>query len=269
MKYIDLFEKTMNIKLFLVVFLFMALDFSAHSQELKVTGFDPIDGSPLAVRFPEYDVRGEDLCGLVILYLPIPEATFPDARKSLYKDKEGEWWVYLTKGSKWITIKTIKYPPLKHDFVEPIESKVTYRMTIEIPPDPITIKNSSAMWRSAIFPGWGQFYKNRNGRGTLIVIGETLTLAAGGLSLYNEIKQKNNMDKPEVSYQDYIAAEKSYEQWNTARHISFITAAVIYALNLADAYFTPAKPQKNLTFAPNVLNTNGELAVGATLSIRF
>lgn len=129
--------------------------------------------------------------------------------------------------------------------------------------------NSSALWRSAILPGWGQFYKNRNGRGTLIVIGETLTLAAGGLSLFNELTQKNIMDKPEVSYQDYIAAEKSYEQWNTARHVSFITAAVIYGLNVVDAYMTPAKPQKSLTFAPNVMNANGEMAVGATLSINF
>ena len=129
--------------------------------------------------------------------------------------------------------------------------------------------NKKALLRSAFVPGWGQFYKDRNVRGSLIVIGETLTLAAGGLSLYNELNQKSIMDKPEVSYQDYIAAEKSYEQWNTARHISFITAAVIYSLNLVDAYLTPAKSQNNIVFTPNVMNANGELAVGATLSINF
>ncbi len=118
-------------------------------------------------------------------------------------------------------------------------------------------------------PGMAQMQKGRKARGTLIIIGETLTLAAGGVSLYNEIMQKNIMDKPEVSYQDYIAAEKSYEQWNTARHISFITAAVIYSLNLVDAYLTPTKSQNNIVFTPNVMNTNGEMAVGATLSIRF
>ena len=76
------------------------------------------------------------------------------------------------------------------------------------------------------------------------------------------------MDKPEVSYQDYMAAEKSYEQWNTVRHISFITAAVIYGLNLVDAYLTPVK-QRNIVFAPNVINANGEMAFGTTLSIKF
>ena len=77
------------------------------------------------------------------------------------------------------------------------------------------------------------------------------------------------MDKPEVSYQDYIAAEKSYEQWNTARHISFITAVVIYSLNLVDAYLTPVKPTKSLSFAPNVINVHGEMAIGATLLFNF
>lgn len=258
----------MKRKIVIVVLFFMSI-FTANSQELEVIDFKQTV-SPLAVRFPEYDVHN-DPCGLVKIGLPIPEAEFPDALKSKYK--KGEWWVYMTKGSKWITIKTPLFPPFHYDFADSktvtcIDSNVTYEMTIKMP-NTSTIKNSSALLRSAFVPGWGQFYKSRNGRGTLIIIGETLSLAAGGLSLYNELTQKSIMDKPEVSYQDYIAAEKSYEQWNTARHISFITAAVIYGLNLVDAYLTPAKPSKSPSFAPNVMNVNGEMAVGASLSIKF
>lgn len=241
-----------------------------YCQSLKVSEFR-MTNDVTASRFIKNDINGIP-CGMLKIGLPRLDATF-EGNVISKEYKNGEWWVYMTKGSKRITIKTPDYPPLRYEFSESksvtgIESKVVYIMTIEMP-DPYAIKNSSALWRSAILPGWGQFYKDRNGRGTLIVIGETLTLAAGGLSLYNELTQKNIMDKPEVSYQDYIAAEKSYEQWNTARHVFFITAAVIYALNLADAYFTPAKPQKNLTLAPSVMNANGELAVGATLSIRY
>lgn len=263
----------MRKKLLFAVVFFMGFAIKAFPQDLNVIEFrlNPIDFDAKTCEKKDYNHKP---CGLVKVSLPIPGVTFegsiyPEPSKFPPEFKNGEYWVYMIEDSKKLTIKAPGYHPLRCEFDNRIQGGNTYILTIEIPRDPNTIKNSSAMWRSAILPGLGQFYKNRNGRGTLIVIGETLTLAAGGLSLYNELTQKNIMDKPEVSYQDYIAAEKSYEQWNTARHISFITAAVIYALNLADAYFTPAKPQKNLTFAPNVLNTNGELAVGATLSIRF
>lgn len=251
-------------KVFILTILFvLGASIKVFSQALQVTSFKQTSDLT-ASRFEKTDINGVS-CGLIKVWLPMTEAKFVgNVVESTYKD--GEWWVYMTKGSKRITIKTSKYPPLSYEFSQPIQSKVTYVMTIA---DPNTRDNKSALWRSAVLPGWGQFYKDRNGRGTLIVIGETLTLAAGGLSLYNELNQKSIMDKPEVSYQDYIAAEKSYEQWNTARHISFITAAVIYSLNLVDAYLTPAKSQNNIVFTPNVMNANGEMAVGATMSIRF
>lgn len=261
----------MEKRLFLILF-FMGVFISVYSQSLVVTGFE-LKENDLTAQRPRYERLdyNNNPCGLVKIGLPIREATFEsmDIIHKYTEYKDGEWWVYMIDGSQRITIKAPDYPPLRYTFSEPIRGGQTYIMTVERPADPNAINNSSALLRSAFVPGWGQFYKDRNGRGTLIVIGETLTLAAGGLSLYNELNQKSIMDKPEVSYQDYIAAEKSYEQWNTARHISFITAAVIYSLNLVDAYLTPTKSQNNIVFTPNVMNTNGEMAVGATLSIRF
>ena len=248
---------------FLIILLVFCTSFKVHSQTLRVADFKQTKDLS-ASRFEKTDINGVP-CGLIKIWVSETDVKFVGNVVEATQ-KNGEWWVYMTKGSKNITIKTSKYPPLRYDFPEFIQSQVTYVMTIAASN---TRDDKSALWRSLVLPGWGQFYNDRNGRGTLIVIGETLTLAAGGLSLYNELTQKSIMDKLEVSYLDYISAEKSYEQWNTARHISFITMAVIYSLNLVDAYLTPSKSQNNMVFAPNVMNVNGEMALGATLSIRF
>lgn len=248
----------------LVIFLFsIGVSSTVFPQTVKVTGFR-MDEMDLSAQMPVVFDINKNPCGLLKVGLPLKGVTFEGSGVFSYEYNNGEYWVYMLEGSEYITIKTPKFHPFDYDFSENIQGKQTYVMTVALPD-----MKSSALLRSAFVPGWGQFYKGRNARGTLIVIGETLTLAAGGLSLYNELNQKSIMDKPEVSYQDYIAAEKSYEQWNTARHISFITAAVIYSLNLVDAYLTPAKSQNNIVFTPNVMNANGEMAVGATMSIRF
>jgi len=63
--------------------------------------------------------------------LPVTDAKFVgNVVETTYKN--GEWWVYMTNGSKKITIKSSKYPPVSYEFREPIQSKVTYSMTIEI-----------------------------------------------------------------------------------------------------------------------------------------
>ena len=226
----------------------------------KLSPKNNIDQTPLEklARITVYDKDNKLLVGAVVKNKTgkVYGSTRYDGTLAINFENKGETAIVTVSHPSYSDIKEITVQAGIHDY------KVYLRNYKH--PD-----NSSALWRSAILPGWGQFYKNRNGRGTLIVVGETLTLAAGGLSLYNELTQKNIMDNPEVSYQDYIAAEKSYEQWNTARHISFITAAVIYSLNLVDAYLTPAKSQNNIVFTPNVMNANGELAVGATLSINF
>ena len=255
----------------LLVLFIVGGTFSVYPQTVKVTKFELVENDGTAAR-PKYGRNdyGGIPCGLIKIDFPMKEGVFFVGDivwdKNGYKNDyhNGEWWVYMLDGANEITIKADGYSPYTYEFPEPIRGEKTYIMTIKK-----TNPNGPALLRSAFVPSWGQFYKGMNGRGTIIVIGETLALAAGGLSLYNELNQKSIMDKPEVSYQDYIAAEKSYEQWNTARHISFITAAVIYALNLADAYLTPAKSQNNMVFMPNVMNANGEMAVGATLSIRF
>ena len=122
-------EAVMNIikKLLLVSLLFLGL--MVKAQELKVVGFHADLSMVDAVRFPKEDLNGER-CGLIKLGLVLPDAVFEgDIISAEYK--EGEWWIYMAKGSNWLTIKSKTCIPLRYEF-EGIQSNVTYIMNVLI-----------------------------------------------------------------------------------------------------------------------------------------
>ena len=84
-----------------------------------------------AAQYPVKD-NNDEPCGLIKLSLVIPEAEFEGNIIST-KYKNGEWLIYMTRGSDWITIKTPHYQPLRLENLTPIESNVTYVMIVEIP----------------------------------------------------------------------------------------------------------------------------------------
>ena len=117
-------------KLSVFILLFVALSFAAKAQELKVLEFRADMTMTDATQYPKEDFNGER-CGLVKLGLVLPDATFEgDVVSSEYKD--GEWWIYMVRGAKWLTIKSPKYLPLRYEF-EGIQSNVTYVMNVEKP----------------------------------------------------------------------------------------------------------------------------------------
>lgn len=120
-----------------IVFLTLILlgsSLAVFAQTLKVTDFKRTNDLS-AVRFPVNDINGVP-CGLIKIWLPLPDAKFiGNVMKSVYKN--GEWWVYMTNGTKRLKIKTAKYS-LDYSFVEhqrqiQIQSNVTYAMMLEIP----------------------------------------------------------------------------------------------------------------------------------------
>lgn len=249
-----------------VLFVF-GIIISMNAQELKVLEFRADKSMTDAVRNPMEDFNGSR-CGLIKLGLIMPDATFEGDIIGTPKYKNGEWLIYMIKDANWLVIKSKNSLPLRCEFadygIKGIQSNVTYVMNVEVPNSPNSV---SALWRSAIFPGWGQGYKGMKGKGWLIGIGETLSLTAGGFSLYKTLYWKNERDKPEVSYQDSRAADECRKQWLTATCVTFGIAGVIYLANLADAYWTPAKQKKSYALYPDVMNMNGEMAVGLTMSI--
>lgn len=103
---------------------------SGWSQNLKVLDFHPDLTMTYAVQFPKEDLNG-NRCGLILLGLVLPDATFEgDIISAEYKD--GEWWIYMIQDANWLTIKSTKYLPLRYEF-DGIQSNVTYVMSVEKP----------------------------------------------------------------------------------------------------------------------------------------
>lgn len=115
--------------IFLIILFAAGASLKVFSQTLKVTSFKQTNDLT-ASRIEKRDINGIP-CGLIKVWLPITDAKFVgNVVETTYKN--GEWWVYMTNGSKKITIKSSKHPPLSYEFTEPIQSKVTYTMAIEI-----------------------------------------------------------------------------------------------------------------------------------------
>lgn len=115
--------------IFLLLLFVASASLKVFSQPLKVTSFKQTNDLT-ASRIEKRDINGNP-CGLIKVWLPITDAKFVgNVVETTYKN--GEWWVYMTNGSKKITIKSSKHPPLSYEFTEPIQSKVTYTMAIEI-----------------------------------------------------------------------------------------------------------------------------------------
>ncbi|MBO7201333.1 MAG: PEGA domain-containing protein [Bacteroidales bacterium] len=105
---------------------------AVFSQQLKVV--EPLRKDVTdtkASKFSKKDYSG-NTCGLILLGMVIPDAKFEgDIIHTEYKD--GEWWIYMSPGANWLTIKTQYYRPLLLEFDDPIETRVTYRMAIDKP----------------------------------------------------------------------------------------------------------------------------------------
>lgn len=92
--------------------------------------------------------------------------------------------------------------------------------------------------RSALLPGWGQFYKGQKKRG-IIIGGLFLTsLAATGISLvqesakHDDYRQSREPTEIEKNY-------NSYNNWYKRRKFFTVTTISIWAVGILDALFMP------------------------------
>ena len=100
---------------------------SASAQELMVTKFsaDPSDIS--AVSHQVLDGNG-DPCALVKVGIKAQNPVFEgDIIKT--EDKDGEYWVYMVDGARYMNIKSDNYIPLRYDF-DPLAKNTTYIMQV-------------------------------------------------------------------------------------------------------------------------------------------
>jgi tetratricopeptide (TPR) repeat protein len=102
----------------------------------------------------------------------------------------------------------------------------------------------AASWRSLVLPGWGQFYKRQELKGTAIVVAQVFSLAALMFEQVEVNRRHNdyrglayNDPRIEQVYGDYRSA------YRTRNVVGYITLGV-YLINYCDALYYPVWHQK-------------------------
>ena len=129
------------------------------------------------------------------------------------------------------------------------------------------------LWRSAIIPGWGQFYKGSNLKGGLI-LGGSVALAGGIVFLENQradYVRKINQTKDINLIKKYQTKRDHYA---SGRNICIGVLAGLYVYNLIDAIVAPGAKRivmgkigsnSNYSFLPD-MNLEGTPMMTATLT---
>ena len=104
-----------------------------------------------------------------------------------------------------------------------------------------------SLWRSALYPGWGQFYHNRKNMGYTLAIGFGV-LAVSTLTTrlrYNDLLEDYNA----LGYDDRNLRLKT-DRWRRAYNISLIGMGLVYLYNIVDAaIFAPGEKFRTYKFA--------------------
>jgi hypothetical protein len=136
-------------------------------------------------------------------------------------------------------------------------------------PEYTTHYGGSALWRSMIIPGWGQFHKKKTGKGILFLTTEIA--AVGGLA-FCEIRRADNWRKSSETTDVNITKEyrNRADSWELRRNIFVGAAAGMYLWNVLDAAL--AKGKLRYAWVPDNLNlyaneSNGYYCCG--LSVGF
>ncbi len=126
---------------------------------------------------------------------------------------------------------------------------VDFGASVSIPFTYEPIQKSDIMWRSAVFPGWGQRYAGYTKRGWAYTIGEgvSLILLAGtignynhNVDVYNDAREdyRNAVTPGEVLYTRYQMDEaySDVEDSRSGVNGMVIISSLIYIVNLVDVY---------------------------------
>jgi opacity protein-like surface antigen len=115
-----------------IFLLFLALCSTLSAQEAKVSAFQRMDRDLLARTQQRLDLNDVP-CAIVRVSVPDVKAyTFEGNIIGDVIYKPGEAIVYMTQGSRNITIKSDKFGSLKYDFDEKLEKQVVYKMTLKL-----------------------------------------------------------------------------------------------------------------------------------------
>lgn len=126
----------------------------------------------------------------------------------------------------------------------------------------------SALWRSALVPGYGQIYKGSTAKGISILSGE-VALITGILLTENTRSSYRRKAKETYDVNKIIRYTDKADNYETARNIFIGGAIALYVYNLIDAVASNGRKRtitnKRISFAPTI----GTEHNGITFSLAF
>lgn len=121
-----------NQRLFLLGFILLLCAGFAQAQELKVSAFQRMDRDLLARTQERLDLNDEP-CAIV--RVSVANAKNYSFEGNVIGDviyKPGEAIVYMTQGSRNITIKSDEFGSLKYEFTQKLEKQVVYKLALQL-----------------------------------------------------------------------------------------------------------------------------------------
>ena len=119
------------------------LSLPSSAQKLTVDGMK-VTNDLSASQYRRADLNGEP-CGLVKVSLTARGATFEGSIIEPVEYKTGEYWVYMSKGSRELRIKHPSFVPLHVTFsnygIKDIQSLTTYNLTLLLPQASNTVQS--------------------------------------------------------------------------------------------------------------------------------
>ncbi len=111
--------------------IFVLLSTIAFSQNISISSFRCIEEDISARVANVKDINGE-LCALIIVNTPVQGFEFSVANIEKTEQKTGEIWIYISPGSRFITLKHRDLGSLRnYNFPQTIESGKTYEMVLK------------------------------------------------------------------------------------------------------------------------------------------
>ena len=108
---------------------------AGHAQELKVTSFQRLDRDLLARTQQRLDLNDVPCAVLRVSVANVKSFGFEGNIIGDIVYKQGEAIIYLTSGSRNITIQSDKFGTLRYEFNEQLEKQVVYKLSMKLEQD--------------------------------------------------------------------------------------------------------------------------------------
>lgn len=263
----------------LMIIIISPLMAKADVLNVKSITHDPLDLTG-AVKSKK-DLNG-NTCALLKIALPKEASDVIFEGNTIDTENDGsEIHVYMSSGTKYLTIKSAGFEPLKIFFpdfgISHLEGKQTYKVEI------VKIKTLSQVKRSAngtalaysIIPGLGLIQKGRTGEGVGYLISDVALIGGGiGLNVYGN-QQKKKMNDINSTIDQYRKAKNNYDSAKTGSYICYGAAIGVYVLNLVRSYVAAPKPNAPLKWSiaaksiPSSIGSHNNLAFNVALCYTF